>query len=48
MCTWIVKIEREEHKEGATGRTERERERDITDEYSSITYDTLNRVWLDD
>ena len=26
---------------------ERERERDIADEYSSITYGTLNRVWLD-
>ena len=24
-----------------------ERERDITDEYSSIAYDTSNRVWLD-
>ena len=46
MCNWIVKTEREEHKEGATGRTTK-RERDITDEYSSITYDTLKRVWLD-
>ena len=26
---------------------ERERERDITDEYSSIAYGTSNRVWLD-
>ena len=44
MCNWIVKTEREEHIEGATGR---ERERDITDEYSSIAYGTSNRIWLD-